>query len=161
MPLPFSLPSYDIGTVRLVNDMSHAATLGHLLASIDPWRAQGRTADEMTLRFAREDPSAGRFAIVREEVVIGAVIVRYPFLRGAYLETLGLSETTRGLGIGRSIVDWMAREIDGEAGNLWLCVTDWNEAARGFYRRLGFDEIAPLPDLSVQGMTEIFMRKQL
>ncbi len=161
MATPFSLNQYDLGETRLVDGKPYAVALGALLAGMDPWQAQGRSADEMARRFSRNDPSAGRFAILRDDTVIGAVIIRYPFLRGAYLETLGLNAEARGLGIGRAILDWMAREIEGEAQNLWLCVTDWNEAARGFYRRMGFVEVAPLPDLSIAGMTEIFMRKQL
>jgi ribosomal protein S18 acetylase RimI-like enzyme len=161
MATPFCLDRYDLGSAQLVEGRSHAAALGQLLAGMDPWRAHGRSAIDMAMRFTRDDPSAGRFGIVRDDILIGAVVVRYPFLRGAYLETLGLTEGSRGLGVGSAIIDWMAREIDGQANNLWLCVTDWNETARGFYRRMGFVEVGALPDLSTVGMTEIFMRKQL
>jgi ribosomal protein S18 acetylase RimI-like enzyme len=158
----FALPAYTLSpAVSLIGARAHAEALGLLLAGMDPWKAHGRTAAEMANRFTREDPSAGRFAILRDETIVGAVIVRYPFLRGAYLETLGLSEAARGAGIGSAIIGWMAAEIAGEAKNLWLCVTDWNEAARGFYRAQGFVEVAPLPDLSIEGTTEIFMRKKL
>jgi ribosomal protein S18 acetylase RimI-like enzyme len=160
--MPFAFPAYDLASgITLTDARPHADSLGAILARMDPWQAHGRTAAEMATRFSRNDPSAFRFAIRKDDVIVGAVIVRYPFLRGAYLETLGLSEAARGLGIGRAIIDWMAAEIAGEATNLWLCVTDWNEAARRFYRAQGFVEVVPLPDLSVEGMTEIFMRKRV
>jgi ribosomal protein S18 acetylase RimI-like enzyme len=160
--MPFALLFYTLSPgITLTDARPHADTLGAILAGMDPWRAHGRTATEMANRFKRDDPSAGRFAILANGKIVGAVIVRYPFLRGAYLETLGLSEAARGLGIGRAIIGWMEAEIADEAKNLWLCVTDWNEAARRFYRAQGFVEVAPLPDLSVEGMTEIFMRKRL
>ena len=153
--------TYDLGRCSLTEGTADADVLGALLAGIDPWKAHGRTAAVMADRFRRDDPSAGRFAIRAEGEIVGAVVVRFPFLRGAYLETLGLAETARGRGIGRAIIEWMEQEIAGEAANLWLCVTDWNEAARRFYRANGFSEVGLLPDLSVEGMTEVFMRKQL
>ncbi len=153
--------TYDLGICSLTEGTPDADALGALLAGIDPWKAHGRPASVMADRFRRADPSAGRFAIRAEGEIVGAVVVRFPFLRGAYLETLGLAETARGRGIGRAIIEWMEQEIAGEAANLWLCVTDWNEAARRFYRANGFAEVGLLPDLSVEGMTEVFMRKQL
>ena len=159
--MPFARPVYDLGPATLVDARLHAEALGMLLAGIDPWKFFGRTAAELAARFSRDDPSAGRFAVLLEGEIVGAVIVRYPFLRGAYLETLGLSETARGHGIGRAVIDWMAEEIAGEATNLWLCVTEWNVAARAVYERLGFVAVAPLPDLVADGTNEIFMRKRL
>jgi ribosomal protein S18 acetylase RimI-like enzyme len=160
--MPFTLPAYTLSpSIHLVDATAHADTLGSLLADMEPWTSHERTQSEMAARFRKTDPSAGRFAILHDEAIVGAVIVRYPFLRGAYLETLGLSETSRGYGIARAIIDWMSTEIAGEATNLWLCVTDWNTSARAVYRRLGFEEVAQLPDLSMEGMTEIFMRKTL
>ena len=161
MAIPFRQMTYDLGRCSLTEGTADADVLGALLAGIDPWKAHGRTAAVMADRFRRDDPSAGRFAIRAEGEIVGAVVVRFPFLRGAYLETLGLAETARGRGIGRAIIEWMEQEIAGEAANLWLCVTDWNEAARRFYRANGFSEVGLLPDLSVEGMTEVFMRKQL
>jgi ribosomal protein S18 acetylase RimI-like enzyme len=43
--------------------------------------------------------------------------------------------------------------------NLFACVSDFNTGARRFYRRQGFVEVGPLPDLLVSGSAEILLRK--
>jgi ribosomal protein S18 acetylase RimI-like enzyme len=161
MARPFSQSCYDLGPAELVDSPPHAETIGAILAAIDPWQRNGRTHAEMAARFRDPDPGVARFAVMRDDAVVGGIIVRFPFLKGAYLETLGLAATARGSGIGRAIIDWMGREIDGRANNLWLCVTEWNTPARAFYTMQGFTEVAPLPGLVVEDQAEILMRKQI
>lgn len=161
MSRPFSQSRYDLGPALLVDSPPHADVIGAILASIDPWQRNGRTGAAMAARFRDPDPGVARFAVMRDDAIVGGVIVRFPFLKGAYLETLGLAASARGTGIGRAIIDWMGREIDGHAHNLWLCVTEWNTAARRFYAAQGFEEVAPLPGLVIEDQTEIFMRKRM
>eukprot|EP01037_Dinobryon_pediforme_P034201 gene34201-40004_t len=158
---PYSLAAYDLGRCRLDDAAAHADALGRLMTSFDPWKTAWKDPAEMAERFRRDDPAARRFAILKGGRLVGAVIVRYPFLRGAYLEMLGLAPEARGSGIGGAVIDWMEAEVTGVARNLWLCVTDWNVAARRFYAAKGFGEVAPIPDLAVDGVTEIFMRKRI
>lgn len=161
MSRPFCAPAYDLGPAILVDSPPYADAIGAILASIDPWLRNGRTAEEMAARFRDPDPGVARFAVMREDEVVGGVIIRFPVIRGAYLETLGLAAGARGSGIGSSIIAWMAREIAGRGQNLWLCVTEWNASARRFYEAQGFTEVAPLAGLVTEDQTEIFMRKRL
>lgn len=161
MSRPFAQPRYDLGSAVLVDSPPHAEAIGAILAAIDPWKRNRRTETEIAARFRDPDPGVARFAVIRDDAIVGGVIIRYPFLKGAYLETLGLAATARGSGIGAAIIDWMGRQIDGRADNLWLCVTDWNTAARRFYTAHGFLEVAPLPGLVTEDQVEIFMRKRM
>ncbi len=158
---PYDLAAYDLDRCRLDYAASHADALGKLMTGFDPWKTAWKDPAEMAERFRRNDPAARRFAILKDGRLVGAVIVRYPVLRGAYLEMLGLAPEARGAGIGGAVIDWMEAEVAGMARNLWLCVTDWNIAARRFYEAKGFGEVAPIPDLAVDGVTEIFMRKRI
>ncbi len=161
MTRPFSLPEYDLGPAILVDSPPHAETIGAILASIDPWLRNNRTTEAMAARFRDPDPGVARFAVMRGSEVVGGVIIRFPVIRGAYLETLGLAASARGTGIGRAIIDWMGREIEGRAQNLWLCVTEWNTDARRFYAANGFAAVAPLHGLVMEDQVEIFMRKRI
>src|SRR5215813_13719364 len=59
-------------------------------------------------------------------------------LPGIYLEDLFVRPAHRGLGVGRTLLQHLAR-VAGErgCGRLEWSVLDWNEPALGFYRRLG------------------------
>lgn len=161
MSRPFSDPHYDLGPSVLVDSPPYADAIGAILASIDPWHRNGRTADTMAARFRDPDPGVARFAVMHDGEVVGGAIIRFPVIRGAYLETLGLAASARGLGIGRAIIEWMAREVEDRAPNLWLCVSEWNTAARRFYEAQGFTEVGPLPGLVAEDQAEIFMRKRV
>lgn len=165
---PFAAPRFDLVTgrgepVALTPVGDDAAALGALVAGVDPWRTSGWPAEAIAARLVAQEPGARTFAVRLEDRPVGAVIVRTPFMRGPYLELLALAETTHGRGIGRAIIDWMAGEVAAvpREANLWLCVSDWNAPAVGFYRAVGFVEVGPLPDLAVVGSTELFMRKVL
>ena len=165
---PFAAPAYDLTTgrgerVALTPVRDDAAALGALVAGVDPWRTSGWPAEAIAARLVAQEPGARTFAVRLEDRPVGAVIVGSPFMRGPYLELLALAETTHGRGIGRAIIDWMAGEVAAvpREANLWLCVSDWNAPAVGFYRAVGFVAVGPLPDLAVVGSTELFMRKVL
>ncbi|MDR3373917.1 MAG: GNAT family N-acetyltransferase [Ancalomicrobiaceae bacterium] len=169
-PAPFTSDTYDLtapedrATViaRLVAAAPLADTVGALLAGMDPWKRVGRTAEVMAERLRKDDPGAHRFAVMTPDAeLLGAVIVRHPFLKGPYLEMLGLVSDARRRGIGRGVIDWMGANISGDERNLWLCVSRWNSPARRFYERVGFVEIGIIPDLVVPGTDEVFMRKTI
>lgn len=57
---------------------------------------------------------------------------------GIYLEDLYVREEQRGNGVGRALLSAVAQiAMDEGAGRLEWSVLDWNEAAIGFYKKLG------------------------
>src|SRR5262249_54256536 len=59
-------------------------------------------------------------------------------LPGIYLEDLFVRPAHRGLGVGRALLQYLARLArDRNCGRLEWSVLEWNQAAIGFYRRLG------------------------
>ena len=59
-------------------------------------------------------------------------------LPGIYLEDLFVRPAHRGLGVGRALLQHLARVARARnCGRLEWSVLDWNETAIGFYRRLG------------------------
>jgi ribosomal protein S18 acetylase RimI-like enzyme len=160
-PAPFTAESYDLGELVLgpIGDDVDALAAG--VAAIDPWAANGITVDAMRHRMLRPWPATFRFALRLDGCLAGYLALRHPFMRGPYVETIALFAEAQRRGFARRIVDWMGREVEGEAANIWLCVTEWNAAARAAYAAIGFVEVGPIPDLVVPGQTEIFLRKVL
>jgi GNAT superfamily N-acetyltransferase len=139
-----------------------AQTLGPLLAGIDPWARYAYTGEALSAFLANQEVGAPRFAIKVERVIAGAVGVRNNWLRGPYLQFLGILPGYQSHGIGGSILDWLeteARNIG--AQNLWVAASEFNTRALAFYERHGFRSVATLSDLVIEGSSEILLRKQL
>ena len=152
------LPGCVLARLRAPED---ARSLAAMLVRLDPWRTLGYTADGLARHFGRDDPGLHRYRIVVDGDTVGVVCVRHPWLRGAYIELIGLGPSGRGKGLGGDIVAWIENETRGRAANLWALVSSFNEPARRFYARQGFVEIAPLEDLVAEGHQEILLRKPL
>jgi GNAT superfamily N-acetyltransferase len=57
---------------------------------------------------------------------------------GIFLEDLFVRPHARGHGVGRVLLQWLARTaVERNCGRLEWNVLDWNEPAIGFYRKLG------------------------
>jgi diamine N-acetyltransferase len=138
-----------------------AAMLGHALISIDPWQRMNYSPSAMTTYLAASEPGTCRRAICRDGTPIGAVSVRYPWLRGPYLELLGLLPGHQGLGAGAAILDWMAAEARGRANSLWVCTSTFNARALTFYQRHGFVAVGDLEGLVGPEFTEVLLRRKL
>jgi GNAT superfamily N-acetyltransferase len=57
---------------------------------------------------------------------------------GLYLEDLYVTPAARGAGVGATLLSWLARAaLERGCARLEWAVLDWNEAAIGFYHKLG------------------------
>jgi ribosomal protein S18 acetylase RimI-like enzyme len=88
--------------------------------------------------------------------------VRRNWLRGPYLQFLGVLPAFQHRGIGSLALTWFENEArTGRAQNLWVAASDFNARALSFYERRGFNRVATLEDLIVKGGSEILLRKRL
>lgn len=159
---PYGAAAYDLGvaTLRAIT-AADAALLGAGLAAIDPWRRAAYSDEALTGYLTRRDPAANRFAIHVDGALAGAVSVREPWLRGPYLELLGLLPPTQGRGVGAAVMRWFEAQAPAGASSLWVLCSDFNAGALAFYERHGFRRVAALDGLIGEGIAEILLRKAL
>ncbi len=138
-----------------------AQALAAMLAASEPWATLQFSAAALANYLTREDPALRRYLISVDGRPAGVICVREPWLRGPYLELLGMYPEQRGKGLGRQVLAWAESEARREAKNLWLVVSAFNHRALDFYRSLGFQPIGPIPGLVSPGHDEILMRKVL
>lgn len=138
-----------------------AEGVANKLATMDPWLALGYSAIPLKNYLSAGDPSLHRYAVMADNAIAGVVAVRYPWLRGSYLELIGLFPEQQGKGLGGAILQWMEQETKPWAGNLWVLVSSFNEAAKRFYLRQGFTEIANIEALVSSRSNELLLRKVL
>lgn len=158
---PFSAEEYLLSSCTLVSlrNRADADFVSRQLAEIDPWRFLGYSSEGLCRYFLRKDPALNRCLILVNGRKAGIVCLRYPWLRGPYIEMIGLCESFQGMGIGREIISWIEAETSMMSQNIWTMVSAFNQRAIRFYERAGFIKIAPVHDLIQRGEDEILYRK--
>lgn len=163
-PLPFLATEHPLpanNRLAPLLDSTDAAAIAAMLVALEPWRTLGYRSEVLTRYLLRCDPALHRFRILGATALLGVLCVRYPWLRGPYIELVGIAPQARGSGLGSAILDWIEADVRGQAGNLWACVSESNAAGRRFYASRGFVEVAPIDDLVTHGHAEILLRKRL
>lgn len=139
-----------------------AGIIGRRLAAIDPWARLGFDAARFADFLAAAEDGAFRFKVLSGTDRAGAVVVRFPWLSGPYLNILGVVPDFQRRGIGAATLAWLEGEArQAAARNVWLCVSAFNADARVFYERHGYGCAAALEDLVKDGEDEILMRKRM
>jgi len=139
-----------------------ANRLGEAFAAIDPWAAYAYPATSLAAFFASQEPGAPRFLFTLGSEIAGAVGLRLGWLRGPYIQFLGLLPKFQRRGLGSMVLAWVEHEARSAGNrNLWVAASQINGDALRFYERHGFAQVAKLDDLVYDGRTEILLRKRL
>ncbi|MBH0192886.1 MAG: GNAT family N-acetyltransferase [Nitrospira sp.] len=132
-----------------------------LLGASDPWTTLGYTAADWDRVFCPIPQGRDSYVAEFDGRVAGIAVVRQKFLLGDYLELLGVAGWARQQGIGSQLLIHVEQLVFGRTKNLFACVSDFNLDARKFYKKMGYQEIGPMPNLLTPGKAEIFLRKTL
>lgn len=138
-----------------------ANEVAKMLAVSEPWASLKFSATALASYLTRDDAALRRYVISVDDDLVGVICVRHPWLRGPYIELLGLSPNHRGKGIGKQVVAWAEIEARREAKNLWVVASSFNHQALNFYQSLGFYQIGPIQGLVSPEHDEILLRKVL
>ncbi len=143
-------------------DPQNAVDLGAAFAAISPWADYPYPASALAAYFAKAELAAPRYQIMAGDSIAGVAGLRGDWLRGPYLQFLGVLPHHQGHGLGAAVLAWFERTArDTGQRNLWVAASDFNAAAIRFYERNGFAECARLDGLVADGRTEILLRKRL
>lgn len=139
-----------------------AQKLGPLFAAIDPWARLGYPAEALTAYFGTLEKSAPRYAIMVGNDVAGAMGVRLNWLRGPYVQFLGILPHYQKRKLGSMFLAWLAQEAvrHGEK-NVWVLASTFNEDALRFYAANGFERTGEIPELVAPGTAEVLLRRRL
>lgn len=131
-----------------------------LMLGTDPWATLGY--GEAEIAAIARSAEGGNILIARAgDEIVGFALSSPGVLLGEYLRVLVVAHEQRARGVGRRLMGELERRAFARWPNVYLCVSDFNAAARGFYRRLGYEEIGALNGLLVSGAAEILMRKSI
>jgi ribosomal protein S18 acetylase RimI-like enzyme len=159
----FSKSAESLDGCRLSTPLTdeQALAVAEMLAVSEPWASLKFSATSLASYLTRDDAALRRYLISVDDELAGVICVRYPWLRGPYIELLGLSPDYRGRGIGKQVIAWAETEARREARNLWVVASSFNHQALDFYQGLGFYPIGPIQGLVSPEHDEILLRKIL
>lgn len=169
-PAPFASERYELtlagecaeALVVVPLPESEAQWLAEAFANIDPWASYAYPAQALAAYLAKQEPGAPRFLLKLGSETAGAAGMRLGWLRGPYIQFLGLLPSFQRRGLGSAVLAWAARESRAAKDrNLWVAASDINGDAIRFYERHGFAPVAQLEGLVYDGRTEILLRKRL
>jgi len=140
-------------------DVHDREAVVELLGESDPWKRLGYTKDDWNRIFCPIPQGRESYVIELDGRVAGVAIVRQKFLLGDYLELLGIALWARGKGLGRKMLAQIESLVFGRTKNIFACVSDFNEPARAFYKKQGYQEIGPMPNFLIPGSAELLLRK--
>jgi ribosomal-protein-alanine N-acetyltransferase len=144
--------------IRDMNPDDRAAVV-QILAESDPWKRLGYTGDDWDRIFCPMPQGRDSYVIELDGRVAGIAVIKQKFLLGDYLELLGIAPWARGNGLGKRLLRRIESIVFARTNNLFACVSDFNAPAREFYKKLGYQEIGPMPNLLIPGSAEVLLRK--
>ena len=158
---PFSAATVELERARLVTlEPGASARLAASIVAMPPWSVMSYPQDAMARFLAASNDGASRYMVEIGGEEAGAISVRYPWLKGPYLELLAILPRFQSRGVGASLLAWFEQEAFRHgARNLWVCASSFNARALHFYGRHGFQPAATLPGLVADGYDEILLRK--
>jgi len=129
------------------------------LGESDPWKTLGYTDNDWARIFCPLPLGRDSYVAELDGRVAGIAVVKQKFLLGDYLELLGVAGWARKKGIGGRLLRHVEELVFARTTNLFACVSDFNQPARDFYRKQGYQEIGPMPNFLIAGSAEMLLRK--
>lgn len=160
-------PSYSLGEIKGEDlrveriTLNNAMYLANKLSRILPWSELALGEESLLSHFKRDDPALFRFSIHFGEEIVGAISIREPWLKGPYLELLGILPAVQRLGIGSELMNWFDTQAPVSTRSLWLLCSDFNLSAYEFYVSLGYQKTCTIESLYAEDFNDILMRKRL
>ena len=127
------------------------------MASSEPWITLGRTLEGSRRLF--EDPSREVLLAQLDDAPVGFAVFTLIGPFSGYIQSLAVDPTARGTGIGSALMRRAEDRIFEVSPNVFVCVSSFNDRARAFYERAGYELIGELRDYFVRGHSELLLRK--
>jgi ribosomal protein S18 acetylase RimI-like enzyme len=157
---PIAVPAANGMALTLTScDADSAHVLGAQFAAMLPWSRYPFSASQLEKYLAAPEPGAPRYAIYAEGTLAGALGLRLNWLRGPYVQFLGVVQGHQGRGTGRAIMSQVISDARSNGdSNVWVAASSFNADALRFYERLGFTRTALLDGLVQAGIDEVLLR---
>jgi ribosomal protein S18 acetylase RimI-like enzyme len=145
--------------IRPARGAAEIEACARMTADSEPWLSLGY--DVEAARRALCAPERELHVAAAKGEVAGYVLLNLTGPFAGYIQSICVAPGLRSRGVGRRLVQHAETRVFADHPNLFICVSDFNAAARGFYERLGYAAVGELKDYLVGGRSEILLRKSI
>lgn len=139
-----------------------AHVLAARFAAMLPWSRYPLCAAALEKYLAAQEWGAPRYAVRCDSRLIGALGLRLNWLRGPYIQFLGIMPEAQRSGAGAAILKRVADDAKAaRERNVWVAASTFNADALRFYERCGFTRTALLDGLIQDDIDEVLLRQKL
>jgi len=145
--------------VQAFESTADATWAAKVMAESEPWATLG-TGYERSLNLLSNATRERYLARVAGEPA-GFLMISMQGAFVGYIQLLGVAPEFRGRGVGKALIEFAEQRIFRETPNVFICVSDFNREAQGFYTKMGYQRIGELKDFIIPGHAEILLRKTI
>ena len=135
-----------------------------LMAATPLWQRYGVTAAGAAATLLKAQEEGGQCIVALEGDTVVGFVLYYPrgaFARSGYIRLIGVAPGRQSHGVGARLMAAAEAVMGAVGSDVFLLVSDFNTAAQAFYRRLGYTQVAALPDYVIPGVAELLFWKRL
>jgi GNAT superfamily N-acetyltransferase len=129
------------------------------------WQRYGMTAEKATRYFDRALANGDWLYVgdigPHKQVGFAWCVPEGGFGRSPYLRLIGVRRDRSGVGLGGALLHRVEAQAIQKSDHLLLLVSDFNETAQAFYRRLGYVQVGALPGFVLPDVAELIYYKRL
>lgn len=141
---------------------SDARELAQRFAAMAPWSRYPLSAAALEKYLGAHEVGAPRYCLRISDAPAGALGLRLNWLRGPYIQFLGVIPEFQKSGLGAAMLQRVIAEARTRADrNVWVAASSFNADALRFYERHGFERAALLDGLIQDDVDEVLLRKRL
>ena len=145
--------------IQAFDSAADAEWAAKVMAGSEPWATLG-TGYDRSLQLL-SNASRERYLAKVDGEPAGFLVISMQGAFVGYVQLLGVARNFRGRGVGRSLIEFAEQRIFRETPNVFICVSDFNREAQGFYARMGYQNVGELKNFIVAGHSEILLRKTI
>ena len=123
----------EVISITRITDSEDQNWCAELMAHSEPWLSLKRTyEDGQALMRVTEGGMEAYMARLGKER-LGFVVIKMAGAFVGYIQIVAVAESSRGMGIGNKMLDFVEKRIFEVSPNAFICVSDFNEKARKLY----------------------------
>jgi len=143
--------------INSTNDPQNFAVCALMMSKTDPWITLGMNYNQCLKAFAGSCKEI--YVVETENEIAGFVIIQTCGTFSGYIQTICMSETYRGRGLGTKLLQFCEKRILKFSPNVFICVSSFNKGAIRLYNNFGFRLVGELENFVKEGFSELLLRK--